>query len=116
MSDVIDKDLLMANIDGDMEFLAEAVEMFDEDGSILISRMHQAISDGGPERLLVAAHTYKSMVGNFCAEAAQQAAFKLEMMGRHAELGGAEEALCELEAQAARLRAALDDVLKDGMP
>ncbi len=112
MSDVIDQPALMENIDGDLEFLAETVEIFKEDGPELISRMRDAIAGGRCEDLGMAAHTYKGMVGNFCAAAAQQAALKLEMMGKNAELRGAEEALTDLEAEAVRLKVALEALLE----
>ena len=114
MSDVIDRQSLMENIDGDIEFLAETVEMLDEDGPDLLAQMRVAIAGGNCAGLAMAAHTYKGMVGNFCAGTAQQAALELEMMGRNAKLAGAEGALRDLEAEAARLKAALGALLEGG--
>jgi HPt (histidine-containing phosphotransfer) domain-containing protein len=114
MSDVLDRDALIESIDGDMEFLAETVEIFDEDGPELISRMREATAAGDCAGLATAAHTYKGMVGNFCAAKAQQAALTLEMMGKNADLSDAAEAVAALEVQADLLRTALAELLGGG--
>jgi HPt (histidine-containing phosphotransfer) domain-containing protein len=114
MTDVLDKAALLDRVDHDVEFLAETVEMFDEDAPGLLSQIRDAVAAGDSEALAAAAHTYKGMVANFCAQHATDAARKLEMMGRDGDLAGAQEALGALEKEAERLGSALRELLEDG--
>ena len=111
MSDALDKADLMDRVDGDMEFLAETVEMFKEDGPELIEQMRLAVGDGNAESLASAAHTFKGMVANFSAQPTIDAALRLETMGKSGNLADAGEALNSLEKEALRLTSALEDVL-----
>ena len=112
MSDPFDRQELLDRVDEDMEFLAETVEMFDEDGPPLLSEIRDAIARQDSEALAQAAHTFKGMVANFCADPAVEAALELEMMGKNADLGGAEEAAGRLESEAERLKSALVDLVQ----
>jgi hypothetical protein len=112
MSDIFDKEALLDRVDNDMEFLAETVEMLVEDGPDLLAQIRSAIETGDSEALSVAAHTYKGMVANFCADSTVEAALKLEMMGRGGDLVGASEAFAILEGLARRLATALQELVQ----
>ena len=112
MDDVLDKAELLERIDEDMEFLAETVEMFNEDSPKILSEIRDAIKQQDASALTGAAHTFKGMAANFCAKRAVDAALALEMMGRNGDLMGATDALCTLEKEAKRLKSALAELLK----
>ncbi len=111
MSEALDKVALMERVDGDTEFLAETVEILKEDCPELIGQMQQAVTDSNAELLTTAAHTFKGMVANFCAQPAADAALRLEMLGKNGNLTDAGEALRTLEKEARRLTLALENVL-----
>ncbi len=113
MSDIFDREALLDRVDNDMEFLSETVEMLEEDGPDLLAQIRSAVDAGDSETLAVAAHTYKGMVANFCADSTVEAALKLELMGKGGDLAGANEALAVLEDRAGRLAAALRELLRD---
>ncbi len=114
MSDIFDKAALLDRVDNDMEFLAETVEMLEEDGPDLLSQIRDAVAADDGEALSVAAHTYKGMVANFCADSTVEAALKLEMMGKGSDLVGAPEAFAVLEDLARQLSTALQELVQGG--
>ena len=112
MDAVLDKAELLDRIDQDMEFLAETVEMFNEDGPQILSEIRDALARQDGTALAMSAHTFKGMAANFCAIAAVDAALTLEMIGRNSDFTGAAEALGTLEKEADRLKSALTELLK----
>ena len=112
MDDVLDKAELLDRVDQDMEFLAETVEMLNEDGPQLLSEIRDAVNRQDASALAGTAHTFKGMAANFCAKRAVDAALALEMMGRSGDLTGAAEALGTLEREAEQLKSALAELLK----
>ena len=113
MNEVLDKAELLERVDQDMEFLAETVEIFSEDAPRLLSEIRDAVDRQDSSALASAAHTYKGMAANFCAQAVVDAALALEMMGRSSALAGAAEALSTLEKEAKRLESALAELVED---
>ena len=114
MNDILDQAALLDRVDHDIEFLAETVEMFNEDAPGLLSEIRQAVAGRHSAALATAAHTFKGMVANFCAKGSVEAALKLEMMGKSADLAQAEESLRALEVESQRLKSALEELLQDG--
>jgi HPt (histidine-containing phosphotransfer) domain-containing protein len=112
MDDVLDKAELFERIDEDMEFLAETVEMFNEDGPQLLSEIRDALKRQDASALAGAAHTFKGMASNFYAKRVVDAALSLEMKGKSGDLTGAAEALSTLEREANQLKSALAELLK----
>ena len=113
MSDLVDQAALLDRVDHDMEFLAETIQMLEEDGPDLLGQIREAISGGDAEALAVAAHTYKGMVANFCAESTVEAALRLETMGRSGDLTAAPDAMIALEGLSQKLIPALRALLQD---
>ena len=105
MSDAFDEDALMDRVDGDMEFLEETITMLDEDGPSLLEQVRAAAAASDATALVESAHALKSMVGNFCADAAERAARELEEMGR-------ENRLTDVDAAVDRLKQELGALLK----
>lgn len=104
MSPAFDKDELMDRVDGDLEFLAESVEMLDEDAGPLLEQIREAASAGDAAALVKPAHTLKGMLLNFCAEAAGDAALELETRAREGHLEGIDAVVQTVTQETDRLR------------
>jgi HPt (histidine-containing phosphotransfer) domain-containing protein len=97
----------MDRVDDDIEFLGETVTMLDDDVPALLENIRVAAAERNAAALAKTAHTLKSMLGNFCASAAEEAARDLERMGRESRLDNVDVAVETLEYQTERLREAL---------
>ncbi len=114
MGSSFDKEELLEELDGDREFLDESLEMLDQDAPALLAKIRAAVEQGDSEAVYIGAHTLQSMVGNFCAQPAFEAALKLESLGRKADLPGCRAKFPLLESEIGRLqkelRAFLDEI------
>ena len=113
MTDALDKQELLEELDGDREFLEESVEMLGSDAPNLLKQIHQALDRGDAEAVRIGAHTIKSMVGNFFAQPAFQAAFDVEKLGRSGDLTTCTASLVSLETEISRLQMELRKVLDE---
>ncbi|MFH0725336.1 MAG: response regulator [Pseudomonadota bacterium] len=99
----------------DMAFLREMVGLFSEDYPKTIAEIRNAITDRDAGKLNRAAHSLKSLVGNFSARSAYETALKLELMGKNDDLAGAMDVLHLLGEEVERLKKALEAfVAEDG--
>jgi len=110
LGELLDVQALLARLDGDADLLAEMVELFITDCPARLRAIREAIARGDSRSLESAAHALKGSVGNFLAKEAQQAAWKLEVLGRQADLSRAEEAYQALEAEIQRLNPVLEKI------
>jgi two-component system sensor histidine kinase/response regulator len=113
MTDVIDKQELLEELDGDREFLEESVDMLRSDAPPLLEQIRDALQRGDCEAVSSSAHTLKSMVGNFCAQPAFDAALKVETIGRSGDLEQCSQPLESLQAEVGRLQKALRELLDE---
>ena len=113
VNSLFDKSQLLDRVGHDAEFLAELVELFNEDGPQMLANLQNAIDRRDCSALARAAHAYKGMVGNFCAERAMQLALDLEILGKDEKLDGANEGLAALVREASRLENALREMLSE---
>jgi HPt (histidine-containing phosphotransfer) domain-containing protein len=111
MSEPFDQAELLDRVDGDAEFLADTIEILEEDAPPLLDEVGVAATAGDAERVAKAAHTLKGMLSNFCAEPARMAAERLEQMGRDGSIDGAQPALESLRSETDRLRSSLREFL-----
>jgi signal transduction histidine kinase/DNA-binding NarL/FixJ family response regulator len=109
----IDEGDLMERVDNDREFLAELVELFEEDGPALLNELRDAVARQDSPAVARAAHTIKGTVGNFCAAAAMQMALEIEIMGKEDSLDHAAQSLAALEREVSQMKAALDKMLRE---
>ena len=112
MSEPFDKEELLEELDGDFEFLAGTYGMFTEDAGDLLKRLDEAVAKSDCNTVSTAAHTIKSMVGNFFATPAFQAALELETLGKSNDLADAPAKLEKLQLEVDRLGRALGDLLE----
>ena len=106
-AEVFDQSVLLAQVEGDQELLAELVELFAEDCPRLLSEIEQAVVRGEGEGLARAAHTLKGAASNFGAHGVVTLARRLEEMGYAGELAEATAAYAALGTEVERLSAAL---------
>ena len=112
MQNAFDEQALMQRVDGDIEFLEETVEMLDEDGPELLSKINEAAASGNAEAIVSPAHTLKVMLSDFCAEKAEQAALQVETMGRQQQMDGITTFADTLSQETDKLREALHAFLE----
>jgi two-component system, sensor histidine kinase and response regulator len=104
---VFDRDLTLARVEGDRRLLQEIVELFCEEAPRLLAEIQSSILHCDAKALAHVAHTLKGAVGHFGAQAAFEAALRLEVMGRGGDLTQAEAVYAELANEVTRLEGAL---------
>jgi PAS domain S-box-containing protein len=112
----LDKDEVLARVDGDMELLRELHGIFVAEYPKLLSRVREAMTERNGEALGKAAHTIKGMLSNLGAKSAAEAALRLEKMPAGEGLSGADEAYTVLEREIERFSRALAALLKETAP
>ncbi len=108
---LIDKDAVIARVDGDTKMLKEVIEIFFNKYPALLSEMQNAITEGDSKIVEREAHAIKSVISNFSAHQAYEAAYKLEKIGESGELSKAEDAYKDLEGEIERLEEALKELI-----
>jgi len=91
----------------------EIAGLFREDSPRLLSQIRSAVRGADAPALEKAAHTLKGCVANFGAQAAVQAALRLERMGRAHDLAEASGACRTLENEIARFEQALEALARE---
>ena len=103
----LDTKKVLELMEGDAELLKEMVALFLKELPQLLTKLREAVASGDAKALERAAHTLKGAVSNFAAQPAVEGALKLEMMGREANLAGAEPAYRGLLIEIDRLKSAI---------
>ncbi len=108
----IDTGAILSRVDGDLELLAETVDLFLNGLPGLLGEIREALSNKDGNALKRAAHVLKGSASNFGAKPACQAAMRLETISHEGEWTHAEEAYHALEREVAGLRRALAALTK----
>jgi len=95
--EVCDVTALLARFEDDTALIQELALLFLDDAPSLVEKIRQAVQSCDSSSLEKAAHALKGSVSNFCAQQAQEAAVRLEEIGRAGEAESAEPALRCLE-------------------
>jgi signal transduction histidine kinase/DNA-binding response OmpR family regulator len=106
----IDQAALLARVGGDVELMHEIIRLFMEDCPMRLSTIHAAIVSGDAEALRNGAHALRGAAGTLSAGGVVEAALVLERLGAENRLAPAEAAWKTLNAEAAHLAAALQDL------
>jgi HPt (histidine-containing phosphotransfer) domain-containing protein len=104
---VFDQQAALARVEGDWGLLQEVVGLFFTEVPELLSAIHESIMRGDGKALENTAHSLKGTVSSFGAQAAREAALRLEIVGRSGDLTHVAPACAELEREVARLARAL---------
>jgi HPt (histidine-containing phosphotransfer) domain-containing protein len=107
---VLDERALFARLNGDRNLLGELIGVFLADSVQMQQAVAAAIEAGDAAALCLAAHKLKGAVANFSAPSTQEAALRLETLGRQQDLSQAPAAYATLEKEVTRLRQALEDL------
>lgn len=92
----LDRALALERLGGDEGLLQEVAQLFLDEYPMLMSDIRRAIETSNANQLERAAHSLKGSVATFGSEAACQAAFALEKLGREQQLAGVETAYANL--------------------
>lgn len=92
----LNRALALERVGGDEELLREIAVLFLEDCPSLMTKIDQAVAANDAPNLERAAHSLKGSVANFGSDAAYQAAFDLEQIGRFKNLEHVQEAHARL--------------------
>ncbi len=92
----LNRALALERVGGDEELLREIAVLFLEDCPSLMTKIDQAVNANDATNLERAAHSLKGSVANFGSDAAYQAAFDLEQIGRSKNMEQAREAHARL--------------------
>lgn len=114
MSDpVVNKEALWELVDNDPEFLDVLIQTFLDDCATYMDRIRKAVDEGDADTLVREAHGLKGAVANLQAKPAQEAARRLETIGRIGSMDEAPAALEELEEKIGRLITILKQIRRD---
>ena len=105
---LIDRTAVLDRVGGDEELLREISSIFLEEYPALVTEIEAAVALRDAKRLERAAHSLKGSVSNFGADAATQAAYRLETIGRRADLAQAKDALDDLLLHLSQLQPTLE--------
>ena len=108
----VDRDELMARLEGDAELLGELVQLFLDDLDERMQAIAAAVRSSELELLHRESHTLKGSVGNFAATRAFEAAQRLDDLARAGSLEGLAEAHAELVDAMAQTRVELEEMVK----
>jgi CheY-like chemotaxis protein/HPt (histidine-containing phosphotransfer) domain-containing protein len=103
----IDRAALLDRLEGDEGLLRQLASLFLGDYPRLLAEIRAAVAAGDATRLEYAAHALKGSAANFGPSVAVEAAQRLELLGRGADLAPAPEALAGLEDALQQFAAAL---------
>jgi len=107
---IFDKTSALDRMGGDMELLIELAGMFLEDCSTMLHEIESALARADSDAVQRSAHTLKGAVGNFSAQSAYNAAYKLETIGHDGDLNEAPAAYSLLKQEISRLKPALSNL------
>ena len=110
--DILDRDLLFQNVDGDAELLREIVDLFYESSREIVGNLRQAVSSQDGDEVNRTAHQLKGALANVGAEAAAAAAGALESAGRTGETTVFPDAFVKLESELERLQPELNEFVE----
>jgi|SRR5215471_2571685 len=106
----LDRDVALARAGGDLELLREIAGLFLANYGIWVGEIREAVAQSDAPGLERSAHGLKGSVANFGADAAVEAAFRLEQSGRRRDLSEVAQVLNTLELALAALRPELESL------
>jgi CheY-like chemotaxis protein len=106
-SDVVDFKSTMERFGGDHELMKQAATMFLDTYPSLVCKVRSAFIKRDADLLELASHTLKGSISNFGAASACEIAYKLEMMGRDANLAIDNTLVTALDVEVERVATAL---------
>jgi HPt (histidine-containing phosphotransfer) domain-containing protein len=103
-----DRNEALKRVGGDENILRELVQLFRVEGPKQLDEIHERHAAGDLTGLSRAAHTLKGSVAIFAAQAAYDAALRIEKMGRAGDISEFDQAWDNLQAAIERLMSAFE--------
>lgn len=94
---------MLARVSGDLDLLAEVIELFLEDCPTMIENMRRALLEGDAGAVGMAAHSLMGSAGNFDATAVVTQARTVEAHALARDLPAARDAFVQLEIKTSEL-------------
>ena len=110
---IIDREGALGLVEGDRELLLKVTSLVLEDLPKLLADIRAALAQQDCATLERAAHTLKSSIRYFGAQAAAEAALRLELIGQKRDLSAASVAFAALESQITPLVPALQSFRRE---
>jgi PAS domain S-box-containing protein len=104
---------LMERIDGDLEFVAELAETFEQDYPEKLRGIHEAFARGDANGLRQVSHGLKGALANLAATHGTEIAAQLESSGHNGDLSAVPLLVQQLEAELPRVLAALHQLCRE---
>ena len=104
---MLDRDGLLARLDGDDELLREMALLFLEEYPSMLDAVREGIVQADPERVQRAAHALKGALLTLSADAVADTSGKLETVAGGGELDRCDTLMALLESQIHRLQSEL---------
>lgn len=110
LEEQLDRDSLLARVEGDQELLKEMVQLFAGDAPLLLETMRDALQQSDMALLERSAHSMKGAAGNLSANFVMAAALQLEKSAKESDLEASKAYLTNLEQAVSRLLPALAEI------
>jgi HPt (histidine-containing phosphotransfer) domain-containing protein len=107
---VLDLEIALTRVGGDPELLKEIAVLFLDNYHAWLGELREAAGRGDAEGVEHTAHGLKGSVANFGAQAAVDAALRLENLGRSGDLSDVSSSLAALESALTALRPELESL------
>lgn len=109
MESIIDFELALEQLDGDVPLLQEVIGIFMERAPAQLDAIEQAVAAGAAAEVAVQAHGLKGGAANFAGLRFADTALELETLGREGTLVGAEDLLARLRNQYGEIEELLEE-------
>lgn len=109
---IFDEDLALEYSGGDKELLQEIARLFLDDSRIRLEEIREGLRKGDPSAVEHAAHKLRGSLGALAARPAADVAQGLESLAARGDLLEAERAVAALDFEVARLRPAIENLIK----
>jgi len=107
---VIDKEALLAELDGDIEFLRTVAAAGREELSKLMDDLRQASTGNDGKAIELAAHTIKTTLAQWRAEDPRQIAYTIEKLSNAGNIASAKQSIPQLEHKLRRVLSELENI------
>lgn len=107
---LLDRELALTRVGGDVTLLKEIATLFLEDYPLTLEELRDALARGDAQTVERTAHGLKGSVANFGAPGAVEAARNIENLGRAHQLAEVTQVLTTLELALAALRPELESL------
>jgi CheY-like chemotaxis protein len=110
---VLDREALLARLDGDRGILNSLLQMFWSESARLEEAIRKALASKDASALALAAHSLKGMMASLAALAATERALELERVAREGDFAAAERIAADLPAEFAKFGVAMTALMEE---